>query len=261
MRGGRRAEPFGGAPRPLAALVLAACLLIAPLARAHEPAPVPPLDFDPPRPGTYTLHRIMQAPDGEVLGLDGRPRRLSDFTRGRITLLGFIYTTCVDPDGCPLAYRVFESVQQTLGEKRHGFVGAPRASGGRGGPEARPPMPEIQLVTLSFDPLRDTPSVMRRYAGSRVRDGAGPRWYFLTTRSARELAPLVEGFGQDVRYTVGRSSGQPRRELSHVLKVFLIDPDGFVREIYSSTFLHPLTVRYDVETLLMERSAPSASPR
>jgi hypothetical protein len=113
---------------------------------------------------------------------------------------------------------------------------------------------QVQLVTLSFDPARDTPAVMQRYAGSRVKeDGSGVRWYFLTTRSARELMPLVEGFGQDVRWTVDRSSGQPRRELSHVLKVFLIDRAGFVREIYSSTFLHPQTVVNDIETLRLER--------
>jgi len=216
------------------ALALAACLTGAPGAGAHDGPPVPALDFDPPRPGTYTLHRIMRAPDGEVLGLDGRPRPLSHFTRGRITLLGFIYTTCTDPDGCPLAYRVFETVQRTVA--------------------AAPALREhLQLVTLSFDPLRDTPATMRRYGGSRVTaDGRAPRWLFLTTRSARELAPLVEGFGQDVRYTIDHSTGRPRRELSHVLKVFLIDPDGFVREIYTSTFLHPQTVLNDVETLLMD---------
>jgi len=206
-------------------------LAAAPAVVAHDAAPLPSLDFDPPRPGTYTLHRIMRAPDGEVLGLDGRARRLSDFTRGRITLLGFIYTTCTDPEGCPLAYRVFETVREAVAT-----------------PALRD---QVQLVTLSFDPLRDTPSVMRRYAGSRVRAGS-PRWYFLTTRSARELQPLVDGFGQDVRVTVDRSNGTSRRELSHVLKVFLIDPAGFVREIYSSTFLHPKTVLNDVETLLME---------
>jgi cytochrome oxidase Cu insertion factor (SCO1/SenC/PrrC family) len=240
---------------------LAACLSAAPSAVAHEAAPLPPLDFDPPRPGTYTLYRIMRAPDGEVLGLDGRGQRLSDFTRGRITLLGFIYTTCTDPDGCPLAYRVFEALKQALTgssattalEARHGFAEARQASGGLGAPAARPPIPKIQLVTLSFDPLRDTPAVMRQYAGSRVNDGGrGPRWYFLTTRSARALVPLVEGFGQDVRHTIDRSNGRPRRELSHVLKVFLIDPAGFVREIYTSTFLHPQTVLNDIETLLME---------
>jgi protein SCO1/2 len=221
--------------RAAAAVTLAAWLAVAPAA-AHDAAPLPALDFDPPPPGTYTLHRIMRAPDGEVLGLDGRARRLSDFTRGRITLLGFIYTTCVDPEGCPLAYRVFESVRNAV---------------------ATPALRDrIQLVTLSFDPMRDTPSVMRRYAGSRASVGS-PRWYFLTTRSARELQPLVEGFGQDVRVTVDRANGQSRRELSHVLKVFLIDPAGFVREIYTSTFLHRQTVLNDVETLLMERSATS----
>jgi protein SCO1 len=239
--------------------VVAACLA-ASAGVGHEVAPLPPLAFDPPPPGTYTLHRIMTAPDGEVLDLDGRARRLSHFTRGRITLLGFIYTTCVDPDGCPLAYRVFETVRQSL-EERPGSAGSRRTPGGSGGLAAKPPMPGIQLVTLSFDPLRDPPSVMRRYAGSRLREGgSGPPWYFLTTRSARELAPLVEGFGQDVRYTTDRSSGKPRRELSHVLKVFLIDPEGFVREIYSSMFLHPQMVLNDIETLLIERSAIS-TPR
>ena len=213
---------------------LLAWLAWVPAALAHEPAPLPALDFDPPAPGTYRLHRIMAAPDGEVLDVDGHARPLSRFTRGHVTLLGFIYTTCVDPDGCPLAYRVFETLQQTIA--------------------AKPAMGDkVQLVTLSFDPARDTPAVMRQY-GSRVsREAGGPPWYFLTTRSARALMPLVEGFGQDVRYTTDRSSGRPRRELSHVLKVFLIDAGGFVREIYTSTFLHPRTVMNDIETLLMER--------
>jgi cytochrome oxidase Cu insertion factor (SCO1/SenC/PrrC family) len=221
------------------AVALTVWLAAAP-AVAHEAARLPRLDFDPPRPGTYTLHRIMRAPDGEVVGLDGRAHRLSEFTRERITLLGFIYTTCTDPEGCPLAYRVFETVRQAV---------------------AVPALRDrIQLITLSFDPMRDSPSVMGRYARSRVSGGTrGPRWYFLTTRSARELQPLVDGFGQDVRVTVDRANGTSRRELSHVLKVFLIDPAGFVREIYTSTFLHPRTVLNDVETLLMERGSSTGT--
>src|SRR5262249_59459811 len=118
---------------------------------------------------------------------------------------------------------------------------------------AAPPRGGLRAVTRPSDPLRDTPDVMARYGGSRVRQDAGaPPWYFLTTRSARALAPLVEGFGQDIRYTVDRSSGKARRELSHVLKVFLIDPAGFVREIYTSTFLEPRTVLADIETLRMD---------
>lgn len=227
---------------PIAAVAvtaLLAWLVCAPIAFSHDVNPLPPLDFEPPPPGTYTLHRIMAAPDGEVLGVDGRAQRLSRFTRDRITLLGFIYTTCVDPDGCPLAHRVFETLKREI-------LAEPALHG------------KVQLVTLSFDPARDSPAVMQRYAGSRLHDEGGRlRWYFLTTRSARELMPLVEGFGQDIRYTVDRSNGKPRRELSHVLKVFLIDRAAFIREIYSSTFLHPRTVLNDIETLLLEERAGS----
>lgn len=218
----------------LVGAALLACLAWGPAVLAHEAAPLPALDFDPPAPGTYRLHRIMAAPDGEVLDVQGHARPLSRFTRGHLTLLGFIYTSCVDPDGCPLAYRVFDALKHTI-------AAAPGMSD------------KVQLVTLSFDPARDTPDIMRKY-GSRVsREAGAPPWYFLTTRSARALMPLVEGFGQDVRYTPDRAHGRQRRELSHVLKVFLIDAAGFVREIYTSTFLHPRTVMNDIETLLMER--------
>jgi cytochrome oxidase Cu insertion factor (SCO1/SenC/PrrC family) len=170
----------------------------------------------------------MPAPEGRVLGVDGRPAALSSYTRGKITLVGFIYTTCVDPNGCPLAYRVFDALKESI--------------------DATPPLHgKVRFVTLSFDPLRDTPGAMQQYAGSRaVEKGAGLRWYFLTTRSARELRPLVEGFGQDVQTSRGRS------ELSHVLKVFLIDRAGDIREIYTSNFLHPQMVLNDIHTLLAE---------
>jgi cytochrome oxidase Cu insertion factor (SCO1/SenC/PrrC family) len=211
-------------------------LLGAPASRAEQAEPLAALEFTPPAPGSYKLHRIMAAPDGRVVGTDGRSQPLSRYTRGQLTLLGFIYTTCVDPEGCPLAYRVFDLLKAAIASTTalHG---------------------KVRLVTLSFDPVRDTPEVMRRYAGSRAVDtGGGLRWYFLTTRSARELMPLVEGFGQDIRVTYDRSSGRPRRELSHVPKVFLIDPAGYIREIYSSQFLHPQSVLNDIETLLLERS-------
>lgn len=216
-------------------LALLAAGLLPAAVLAHHVELLPEMEFDAPPAGSYALHRIMPAPEGRVIGLDGKTAPLSRYTRGAVTLLGFIYTTCTDPDGCPLAYRVFEALKEEI-------AGAPRLHG------------KVRFVTLSFDPARDTPEVMRDYAGSRAVDkGNGLRWYFLTTRSPRELMPLVEGFGQDIVTTIDRSSGKPRRELSHVLKVFLIDPAGEVREIYSSSFLHPRVVMNDIETLLLEQ--------
>jgi cytochrome c peroxidase/protein SCO1/2 len=215
-------------PAATAALLL---VLVAGPATAHEPA-VPPLGFEPPAPGTYTLHRIMAAPDGEVLDLDGRARRLADVIRGRLTLLSLVYTTCIDPEGCPHTLPVFDAVRRAA--------------------EDRPRLRErLQLVTLSFDPERDTPAAMRGYAGARAtpRPGGVP-WHFLTTRSTAAVAPLLDGFGQDVRTTVAREAGGPQREISHVLKVFLIDRSGSVREIYGTAFLHPRLILNDLETLL-----------
>ena len=220
-----------GAARALALLGALAC---APISAANEGKPFAEPDFIPPAPGTYTLHRIMAAPEGQVLGIDGRPQPLSRYTRGQITVLGFIYTTCTDPEGCPLAYRVFDALKEAI-------AATPSLHG------------KVRFVTLSFDPERDTPNVMLQYAGSRVsEEDGGLHWYFLTTNSARELMPLIDGFGQDINITFDRSGGRPRRELSHVLKVFLIDRAGDIREIYTSTFLYPRLVLNDIETLLIE---------
>jgi hypothetical protein len=41
-----------------------------------------------------------------------------------------------------------------------------------------------------------------------------------------------------------------------MLKVFLIDPRGVVREIYSTAYLYPEVVVADIETLRLERAAP-----
>jgi hypothetical protein len=40
--------------------------------------------------------------------------------------------------------------------------------------------------------------------------------------------------------------------LGHVLKVFLIDPRGIVREIYTTSYLFPDVLLNDIETLRLE---------
>jgi cytochrome oxidase Cu insertion factor (SCO1/SenC/PrrC family) len=210
---------------------------------AHEPDDRLPaavtMDFVPPPPGSYTLNAIMRAPDGPVLDRDGRRRPLGRFTAGKITLLGFIYTSCADPRGCPLATQVFHTVRHRVSEDAD--------------LRAR-----VRLVSLSFDPRRDTPAVMRHYAAE-VPDN-GVEWAFLTTELPRTLVPLLDGFGQDVRVELdahGRAAGP----LAHVLKVFLIDARGMVREIYTTSYLYPEVILNDIKTLRLEdRTARRAGP-
>jgi cytochrome oxidase Cu insertion factor (SCO1/SenC/PrrC family) len=193
---------------------------------------IAPLEFVPPEPGSYRLDRIMRAPEGTVLDVDDRPRALSEFTTGRITLLSFIYTHCSDTWGCPLAYEVMDALKTEID----------RQAQLRG---------RLRFVSLSFDPDRDTPEVMQLYGGSHVVDRGGLPWYFLTTPSPHELKPLLEGFGQDLSLVVDEA-GRPTGMLSHMLKVFLIDRRGQVREIYSTAWLQPQVVLNDIRTLLLE---------
>ena len=220
--------------------LLALCLGAGAGAAPPDALAVPKLAFVPPAPGSYRLERIMKAPDGIVLESDGSLRRLSEFTTGRITLFSFIYIYCTDPKGCPLAYATLHSLKNTI-------ESTPSLRG------------KVRFVSMSFDPGYDTPVAMRSYGGPEARASKGLEWHFLTTRNGRELAPLLDGFGQDVSVAASKPPGQRPPVLSHLLKVYLLDAGGEVREIYSTSWLHPAVILNDIETLLRER-APRAGP-
>ena len=235
-RAGRAARP--GAARA-ALLALALCAGAAQAAQALAPSAVPRLGFVPPAPGSYRLERIMKAPDGIVLESDGSVRRLSEFTTGKITLFSFIYTYCTDAKGCPLAYATLHSLKGTI-ERTPALHG------------------KVRFVSMSFDPEYDTPLAMRSYGGREARARYGLAWHFLTTRNGRELAPLLDGFGQDVSVAALQPPGQRVPVLSHMLKVYLLDATGTVREIYSTSFLHPAVLLGDIRTLLLEQARQPA---
>jgi protein SCO1 len=205
----------------------ALALLCAGAATAHD-APKPKLDFEPPAPGSYRLERIMQAPDGKVLDPKGTPGKLSAWTRGKVTLLSLMYTRCSDARGCPMAFYSIAVIKRDL-EKA--------GAGGR-----------VQVISLSFDPERDTPEVMRAYSGKH--GSGGVSWHFLTTASRQDVSPMLDGFGQDVSKQTAK--GQGSQELQHVLKLFLVDRQGWVREIYTTSYLAPQVVVNDIKSLLLE---------
>ena len=221
------------------ALVLIATLLVAgcskPAAKVTRAASkgVPPgLEYLPPQPGTYSLPPIQAASDGTVLDESGHQRRLFDYLSDRYVLLSFIYTRCSAVKGCPLATAVFQVLRNRLDEE-------PAVAG------------RVHLITLSFDPARDTPETMYRYARSVGVKSHAEAWTFLTTPSQSDLEPILDGYGQNVVREID-ADGRFTGDRSHVLKVFLIDRERRVRQIYSSAFLHPSIVINDVKTLMME---------
>ena len=216
-----------------AALVLCAAASAA-SAASDPPRPAAPrIEFTPPQPGSYALHRIQSAPDAALLDSEGKPRSLAPLVRGKITLLSFFYTYCADAWGCPFAYATLTGLRETL-------LREPALA------------QQVRFVNISFDPTNDTPQQLRGYAGALAHD---PRfeWRFLTAPSLRSLLPLLDGFGQDVS-VVSDSAGRPSRTRNHTLKMFLIDGQGAVREIYALDFLHPQVMLNDIRSLAMENA-------
>ena len=190
-------------------------------------------DYDAPAPGTYTLPIIKRAADGALLDSAGKPVRLAKLTHGRITVMSFIYTRCSAARACPMATGVLmglheESEQdQALAKK-------------------------LRLVSMSFDPANDTPARMAAYSDMfSSRTNAAP-WHFVTTRSQAELQPILDAYGQTVDKKL--DPNDPTGPLNHTLRVFLVDSNGNIRNIYSSGTLDLRLVLADVRTLMMEQA-------
>ena len=201
-------------------------------------ATAPRMEFTPPRPGTYTLQKIQTITDAVLLDAAARPTRLSEVTTSKITLLTFFYTYCADPLGCPFAFRTLTDVRSRVL---------------RDSALAR----RVRFVSVSLDPTTDTPDAIGRYRDMVTRDSA-LEWDVLTARSVRELLPVLDDFGQDV--SVERAAGgAARRTVHHMLKMFLVDRTGAVREIYTLAFLQPSVILNDIRTVYLEEVGPDRS--
>jgi protein SCO1/2 len=171
--------------------------------------------------GNSRLAVIQTPADFELIDQDGKPFRWQEL-RGRVVLVGFVFTTCNGT--CPATTHRMCQVQQEL--KKRGLL-----AGGA-----------VRLLSISLDPTRDTPTVLRDYAG--LYDADLSSWSFLTGPAA-DVARTIAGWGMWVKPA---ANGQ----LDHPSRVFLVDRRGRVREIYNLGFLKSDQVAEDVALLLHE---------
>ena len=222
-----------------AALLLALLveLLLRIIASAHAEELVsrnPDHDYDPPVPGTYELPIIKPAADGALVDAGGKPVNLRELTHGRITVLSFIYTRCAAAKACPMATGVLMDLHELSADHRELAK-------------------NLRLVSMSFDPTHDTPERMRGYSALASERPTAAPWHFVTARSETELQPVLAAYGQAVDRKANPSD--PTGPLNHTLRVYLIDREGRIRNIYSSGTLDLRLVLADVRTLLLQNSA------
>jgi cytochrome c peroxidase len=187
------------------------------------------LGYKLPEPGSYKLYNIRKAGNGQVVDEKGNSIDLYSAMNNKITLLSFIYSNCSDKNGCPLATAVFYKIQEKLKKEKH-------------------LLKNLKMISLSFDPEYDTPSIMSLYGKDLSYIDAD--WRFLTTSSLNYLTPILQSYDQPVirKY---KKDGSYDGVQSHILRVYLIDDKKLIRNIYNVDFLHPDLLINDIKTLLL----------
>jgi protein SCO1 len=164
---------------------------------------------------------IQPAPDFTLTTQDGSKLSSSDL-KGKVLLVSFIFTTCNGT--CPATTHRMSQIQEEH-KSRQLF------KDGR-----------VHLLSISLDPARDKPEVLRGYM--KLYDADPSHWTFLTG-PPDQVSGVVKSWGMWARSAV---NGQ----LDHPSRIFLLDTQYRIREIYNLNFLKPKWVVQDVELLLKE---------
>ncbi len=145
---------------------------------------------------------------------------------GKVMLVGYVYTHC--PDICPMITYNMRDVQRAL-----------------------PDETDFMLVSISFDPDRDTPSMLKDYAGNYRLDEENWR---LLTGSRSEVDAVLETLRISTVKTPTRFLEDNRAIyfIDHTDRVTLIDRDGNIRKNYSGSEFDPEEVTSDVKRLLKD---------
>ncbi len=189
-----------------------------------EPLPL----FELPEAGSYELPVIDRVGEHELLSADGDREPLLGLAPDACALVAFVYLSCTDASGCPLSLATLQRTDRALAAH----------------PELRD---RVRLVTVSFDPAHDGPEQMASLRGHMAPKGD---WRFLTAPDAKALAPILADYGQDA-VPVLTADGSETGLMRHVVKVFLVDGQGGIRNVYSTGTLDDRLLVLDVETLLL----------
>jgi protein SCO1/2 len=157
-------------------------------------------------------------PDSTFVDQEGRKRSFNAF-RGSTLVVTFIYTRCPLPTFCPLMDRHFAAIQEHLHDD--------------------PSLKNVHLLTITFDPLYDTPAVLKKHAHEL--DADLKRWTFLT--GDREA---IEKFGARFGVAVSRAANDAR-DVTHNLRTAIVGPDGKLIKVYTGNEWTPDEILADLK--------------
>ena len=144
--------------------------------------------------------------------------------KGKVMLVGYVYTHC--PDICPVITYNMRDVQRELDDEN-----------------------DFMLVSISFDPDRDTPEILHQYAENyRVNQA---NWRFLTGEKSN-VDNLLDKLGIATVKTPTRfdENNTPIYFIDHTDRVTLIDREGNIRMHYNGSELNSDEAIEDIRKLV-----------
>lgn len=145
------------------------------------------------------------------LNQDSAVVNFPEIINGKIAVMGFIYTHC--PDICPMTVHNMALTEERL--QKQGID-------------------NVLFVALSFDPDRDKPEVLKKFA--EIRGIRFDNWIFLTgdKTSTKDLLRRfdVKAFPAD---SVFYDDGTFSYSMMHTDRISLINKDGILKQIYKGS--------------------------
>lgn len=134
-------------------------------------------------------------PDFTLTDQDRREVSFSQF-RGKVVAITFIYTSCALPDFCYRMSTNFGRLQRRFADRM-----------GK----------DLILLTITFDPVHDTPEVLNKYGKTW---NADPRWWHMLTGSKADVEKICRMFGISFWPDEGL--------MTHSLHTFVVDRNGIL---------------------------------
>ena len=171
--------------------------------------------------GGESLPKIKAAPEFTLTNQDSERVAMKDL-RGKVLAITFIFASCADT--CPLLTAKMAGIQNRLGSD----LG-----------------PKVFFVSITVDPERDTPAVLKRYAEAYKANLVG--WAFLTGTKA-EIQEVAKRYGMYYKKT-------PRGDIDHTFPTSLVDHNGTLRVQYMGVKFNPDEMLRDLRSLVKETKA------
>jgi protein SCO1/2 len=189
-------------------------------------APLPTAPADAATPSASSGFELLKpgeaVPDASFVDQNGKKRAFSSF-KGSPVFMTFIYTKCPMPTFCPLMDQHFAAIQMKLKDD-------PALKG------------RVQLVSVSFDPIVDTPPVLKAHA---QKLGADLKTWSFLTGDRDDVDRFAARFG----ISVARSQTD-QRDITHNLRTALVDADGKLVKVYIGNEWTPDQALADVKPVV-----------